>query len=57
MFKRLDFFLNHQGLVKGMQNTTLSDTKVACSSLETAEPRREKTSLRSFRPGPTQTGL
>ena len=26
-------------------------------SPETIEPRREKTGLRGFRPGPTQTGL
>ena len=26
-------------------------------SLVTSEPRREKTGLRGFRPGPTQTGL
>ena len=27
------------------------------SNLVTYEPRREKTGLRGFRPGPTQTGL
>ena len=28
-----------------------------CNNLDKIEPRREKTGLRGFRPGPTQTGL
>ena len=32
-------------------------TMFASSSVVTYEPRREKTGLRGFRPGPTQTDL
>ena len=32
-------------------------TAVTVRSLPSYEPRREKTGLRGFRPGPTQTGL
>ena len=35
--------------------TSLSTVKVILG--QSIEPRREKTGLRGFRPGPTQTGL
>ena len=42
---------------KKRKRLEISDLKRGVAALSITEPRREKTGLRGFRPGPTQTGM
>ena len=47
----------HPGCDVGEDIPLAREIEDRLDELEVIEPRREKTGLRGFRPGPTQTGL